>query len=52
MKINEDLIYFFYSLFFEKLDKTDLLVDEYTITTMLSGFLQALENNEEIRGMV
>ncbi|MBQ3474837.1 MAG: hypothetical protein IJH20_01565 [Bacilli bacterium] len=40
MKINEDLIYFFYSLFFEKLDKTDLLVDEYTITTMLSGFLQ------------
>jgi hypothetical protein len=36
----EELIYNFYYYFIEELDKTDLIIDEYTIITMLSGFLQ------------
>ena len=40
MKIDEELIYNFYYYFIEELDKTDLIIDEYTIITMLSGFLQ------------
>ena len=54
MKIDEDLVYNFYYYFSENIDKTDLIVDEFTVATMLAGFLQNmyLSCPEEVHGTI